>query len=604
MTNTLGYLSTILRNGFYCWLLLCAYSSNAQMSDISYKFSSAFKFQIGDNPDWAKKEYDHSQWPVYDVNTPTHVDGILWLRLPIHIGIKNGVNNGKANAKSAKPNLFPQAIVITSLMSYELYLDGHFVMSNGVVAQEKSNEVRGLRQARTIIPKHLITDGEHVFALRISAHHLEKRNRYYEHMNLLLKSLLISNYTGGSQINHLGKFMVLLVSVVSLVLGCYFVVLWFNDRDKKAFGLLAGLCVCFAMVGILNDKQLIWLYNYPYDWDFYRWCITLLFGNPVIFLMPTAFLYLFDIEDKTRWFYWILATVVVCLVFSEPEFYGAWVLFSSLILSLLVHVDALRQKKDKALLSLFGLILCTFVSLIDYDYFFSAFIVLVILLLTRTAVLQRRQTELLAQTRLQAIQLEAELLRKNIQPHFILNSLTSLMEWVETEPEKSIDFIADLADEFRLFSEVASQSLIPASKEIDICKKHLSIMAFRLYGQFNLTSSGIVGDEQVPPAIFHSLIENAFSHNNYANLTVDFSLSRTVDSHNIRWCLAVPVSEMPHSDFKRIGAGFSTSYVESRLQQSFPDQWQVLTEQTNGQWITRILINKPLIQQSKKDKNL
>ena len=39
-------------------------------------------------------------------------------------------------------------------------------------------------------------------------------------------------------------------------------------------------------------------------------------------------------------------------------------------------------------------------------------------------------------TLVQSTRLRLELLKKNIQPHFIMNTLTSIMEWVETSPKK------------------------------------------------------------------------------------------------------------------------------------------------------------------------
>ena len=42
---------------------------------------------------------------------------------------------------------------------------------------------------------------------------------------------------------------------------------------------------------------------------------------------------------------------------------------------------------------------------------------------------------------LQTERLRGDLLKKNLRPHFLMNSLTALMEWVETNPEKAVDFI-------------------------------------------------------------------------------------------------------------------------------------------------------------------
>ena len=79
----------------------------------------------------------------------------------------------------------------------------------------------------------------------------------------------------------------------------------------------------------------------------------------------------------------------------------------------------------------------------------------------------------------QSTRLRLELLKKNIQPHFLMNTLTSLIDWIEETPKKGVLFIEALAKEFDLLNQIENQTLIPVSQEIALCRAHLEIMEYR-----------------------------------------------------------------------------------------------------------------------------
>ena len=79
----------------------------------------------------------------------------------------------------------------------------------------------------------------------------------------------------------------------------------------------------------------------------------------------------------------------------------------------------------------------------------------------------------------QSTRLRLELLKKNIQPHVLMNTLTSLIDWVEEAPKKGVLFIESLSREFDLFNQIENEKLIPITQEIELCRTHLEIMEYR-----------------------------------------------------------------------------------------------------------------------------
>ena len=154
-----------------------------------------------------------------------------------------------------------------------------------------------------------------------------------------------------------------------------------------------------------------------------------------------------------------------------------------LSLSLGITLWAVRKKKEGSRLALAGVGVCVALLVTDSEafleyYFFPAFGVLIVCLLASLSLQSKKQRRQHEKALVNAARLEIELLKKNIQPHFLMNTLTSVMEWIEEDPTTGVKFIEALADEFRILSEVSGKKLIPVSQEIELCRSHLEIMSF------------------------------------------------------------------------------------------------------------------------------
>ncbi|MCZ7616256.1 MAG: histidine kinase [Ignavibacteriaceae bacterium] len=87
------------------------------------------------------------------------------------------------------------------------------------------------------------------------------------------------------------------------------------------------------------------------------------------------------------------------------------------------------------------------------------------------------------------------MLKKNINPHFVLNTLTSIIAWLRKDSASAIKLIEALAEEFRMINQVSALKLIPITQEIDLCKAHLKIMSYRKGADYNLETMDI--DEKI-----------------------------------------------------------------------------------------------------------
>ncbi|NCD72504.1 sensor histidine kinase [Mucilaginibacter agri] len=108
-----------------------------------------------------------------------------------------------------------------------------------------------------------------------------------------------------------------------------------------------------------------------------------------------------------------------------------------------------------------------------------------------------------------------ELLKQQVNPHFLFNSLNTLKAMVETSDEESVNFILKLANFYRFTLESRKLDLIQLSEEMEIVEAYLFLQQARFYDGFTFTSTltNQTLKTLVPPFTLQLLIENCIKHN-------------------------------------------------------------------------------------------
>jgi len=108
-----------------------------------------------------------------------------------------------------------------------------------------------------------------------------------------------------------------------------------------------------------------------------------------------------------------------------------------------------------------------------------------------------------------------ELLKQQVNPHFLFNSLNTLKYMVESHDAHSVDFILKLSDFYRFTLENRKHDLIKLSEELDILNAYVYLLKARFEDGIDLL---IRIDQQqqatlIPPFTLQLLVENCIKHN-------------------------------------------------------------------------------------------
>jgi len=118
--------------------------------------------------------------------------------------------------------------------------------------------------------------------------------------------------------------------------------------------------------------------------------------------------------------------------------------------------------------------------------------------------------------KLKAAKAESELhvLKNQMQPHFLFNSLNSLLDLVETKNEQAPEMTMRLSSLYREILENSKKNLASLDSEISIIRKYLELEKLRFGDRlsFEIQIPKNSSDIFLPPLVLQTLVENAIKH--------------------------------------------------------------------------------------------
>jgi LytS/YehU family sensor histidine kinase len=110
--------------------------------------------------------------------------------------------------------------------------------------------------------------------------------------------------------------------------------------------------------------------------------------------------------------------------------------------------------------------------------------------------------------------LELETIKAHINPHFIFNALNGIRALIDEDPQRARRAITELSNILRSSLNAEKGETVSLGDELKIVKDYLALenMRFedRLRVEYDIDSKTL--DQQVPPMMLQTLVENAIKH--------------------------------------------------------------------------------------------
>ncbi|UCE06868.1 MAG: histidine kinase [bacterium] len=547
-----------------------------------------WRFQSGDNPEWAKPSFVDSSWLVGNPNRLPQIEpGVHWLRTRIHL-------TGEQNPYDVLVLRFSKLPV-----AFEVYWDGSLVGENGQVGLNQADEIPGNVSYLVKLPRQRTEPGTHLLGIRFSNFHNSLQLQefwaivaYYSDWILTRANDLHLQYL------WLGIYLTATFLSLALFLGGG------RHRAFFIFAIYSFLLSLYLSINPINEVYNINIVFFEFLFKF-RYIVFLSAG----ILLNIFFIYHFNIPHKKIHFPLVISIPLLIDILQIRYLMGIeWRDTIMELYSIGLLIYAVKQRKAGSLIALFGVLTFTmpaiygnlnvifhFLPKLDQQIVVLIsfiFIPCIILSISRQI---REQNRLYEAAKNRSHRLETQLLKSQIQPHFISNTLHSIKSWFREDPKRAEKLIQTLSDEFRIINKISSETIISIEEEIHLCQYHLEIMGSRRDVRFELITENIPEDEEVPPLIFHTLIENGLTHAYLPRENGRFWLQYEKNGREILYRLKNDGSQLQRFSEQEnweIEEGLGLTYIKARLEERFPSRWKIEYGLKNGFWEVNIHIKK------------
>jgi len=190
---------------------------------------------------------------------------------------------------------------------------------------------------------------------------------------------------------------------------------------------------------------------------------------------------------------------------------------------------------------------------------------------------------------------ELQLLRAQLHPHFLFNTLNNLYSLVHEKSEKAPKMLMRLSGllSYVLYECKANEVLL--SKEINVIKDYVALEQER-YGErldVSLNFSGDIDYKVIVPMLFQPFIENAFKHGTSEQLgKVWMSIDLSVKKNQLYF----KIINSCDNDLQIDSQGIGINNVKKRLELLYPGKFEMQNGTEGNVYVVSLAIelNEPL----------
>ena len=321
---------------------------------LELKFKENWKYQPGDNLEWARPDFDDSNW--YNLNPielkayqmPDSLwSGYGWWRISF-----------TADPKTVKQI---ERLYFYSWGAAEIYLDGELVTTYGNFSQDSKNEKTYSPNYAGDRPLKISPQDVHTLAVRFSNHQAKKNHqvfRFYSEdlgFNIGFSNEVRANFSDFRYANSFATLSVIVV-VLSILLLLH-VLLYIKFRKEEPY-LVITLITFFFLCAAICAHILLFV-----DLDGFTNPIFSGILNSTAFGLGYSFLpYSLSLLFRIKQFYWTKHLVSLALLRTANYFvnvfnfilFDATIILAVIVLMVVIMRTAIREKNKGALYVTFG----------------------------------------------------------------------------------------------------------------------------------------------------------------------------------------------------------------------------------------------------------
>jgi len=181
---------------------------------------------------------------------------------------------------------------------------------------------------------------------------------------------------------------------------------------------------------------------------------------------------------------------------------------------------------------------------------------------------------------------QLQMLRYQVNPHFLFNSFSSLRALIRSDKTKAEEMVSKLSEFYRYTLVTRNNSEVPLIEETDAIMHYFDIEKIRFGDkiEFSVDIDPLAEEYPIPCFLLHPLVENAIKYGmKTSELPLQVKLKAEVRDHHLHICVANSgkwVEAEKSADAHGTGTGLTN--VKSRLDYSYPGTHSFEVKEEDG----------------------
>ncbi len=185
---------------------------------------------------------------------------------------------------------------------------------------------------------------------------------------------------------------------------------------------------------------------------------------------------------------------------------------------------------------------------------------------------------------------ELALYKAQINPHFLFNTLNTLLGMVITKSERAEDAFVQFATLMRYMYSNSDKDMIPLQTELEYITQYIELQRYRLNDntQLNITlcDEEQASKYQIAPMLLITFVENALKYGVSADEKSTIDINVSLKGGVMHLTVANPIFTTASSDSKGIGI----ANCRNRLELIYHGDYTLITKETDGRYYVSLTI--------------
>jgi hypothetical protein len=188
-----------------------------------------------------------------------------------------------------------------------------------------------------------------------------------------------------------------------------------------------------------------------------------------------------------------------------------------------------------------------------------------------------------------------DLLKSQINPHFLFNSLNTLYGTaLQEKADRTSEGIQRLGDMMRFMLEENVQDKISLNREIDYIKNYISLQKLRTQESPNINIQVNIEDEvntlNIAPMLLIPFIENAFKHGISLREPSHIKISLNIGQGSIFFDVYNSIHNRSETDPEKNNTGIGLNNVKQRLNMFYPKKHELIIRENAKEFFIHLTI--------------